>query len=200
MQRRTMNLRPKQAPATYADLEALADGTRAEIMAGEIIVQPRPKPRHSKTVRALGSYIGGPYDDDDGDGGPGGWWILPEVDIALAGDPTDYLAPDISGWRRERLVNLNEQPIMVVPDWICEVISPSTSERDTKYKYDAYLAAGVGYYWLAHPSIRALEAYKRENNSWRLLGVYEAGACVAIEPFELVALEISRLFFPVQTP
>jgi hypothetical protein len=61
-------------PARYADLLDLDEDVRAEILGGEIVVSPSPRPRHSKPQRALGRFVGGPFDDDDGFGGPGGWW------------------------------------------------------------------------------------------------------------------------------
>jgi len=62
--------------ATYADLLALAADVRAEILGGEIVVSPSTLPEHGRIQRSLGGYIGRPFDDDDGHGGPGGWCIL----------------------------------------------------------------------------------------------------------------------------
>jgi len=70
--------------ATYDDLLALSEDVKAEVVGGVIDVQPSALPRHSKVQRSLGSLLGGPFDDDDGRGGPGGWWILPEVDTRLS--------------------------------------------------------------------------------------------------------------------
>ncbi len=67
--------------ATYADLLALSDDVRAEVLAGEVVTAPAPLPRHSKVQRAASRFIGGPFDDDDGRGGPGGWWIFVEVGV-----------------------------------------------------------------------------------------------------------------------
>src|SRR5690349_16010734 len=113
-------------PATYADLLSLPDDTRAEIIAGTIMTMPAPLPRHSRVQRVLSRLVGGPFDDDDGAGGPGGWWILLEVDVEL--DVHDVVRPDLFGWRRERLADpWDTRPIAVSPDWICEVLSPSTT-------------------------------------------------------------------------
>ncbi|MEM6789286.1 MAG: hypothetical protein AAF715_17315 [Myxococcota bacterium] len=59
--------------------------------------------------------MGGPFDDDDGHGGPGGWWIFVEVDVALS--THDVVRPDVAGWRRERLRDPGEKrPIEIGPD------------------------------------------------------------------------------------
>ena len=64
---------PQRRLATYADLVALPEGTRAEVLAGEVLVSPAPLPRHSKVLGSARRFLGGPFDDDDGHGGPGGW-------------------------------------------------------------------------------------------------------------------------------
>lgn len=120
---------PEGKLATYADLLALPEDTKGEVLAGELVLSPSPLPRHSTVQRAAGRFLGGPFHDDDGRGGPGGWWIFVEVDVALG--PHDIVRPDLSGWRRERLPRPAEmRPIDVPPDWVCEVLSPSTAGRD----------------------------------------------------------------------
>lgn len=117
-----------QAPklATYNDLLALPADVRAEVLGGEIVTAPAPLPRHSQVQRAAGSFIGGPFHDDDGRGGPGGWWIFVEVDIALG--PHDIVRPDLAGWRRERLPRPGSlRPIETAPDWVCEILAPATA-------------------------------------------------------------------------
>ncbi len=74
---------PAKKQHTYQDLLGYPEGEHVEILAGDIISHPSPLPRHSKVQGALRSFIGLPYDDDDGYGGPGGWWILLEVDVQL---------------------------------------------------------------------------------------------------------------------
>src|SRR5689334_15896424 len=92
---------PAARLATYADLLKLPDDVRAEIVAGQILTSPAPLPKHSKAQGALRRFVGGPFDDDDGHGGPGGWWIFVEVDVAFGAH--DVVRPDLAGWRRERL-------------------------------------------------------------------------------------------------
>ncbi len=58
--------------ATYRDFEALPRAVRAELIArGRNPHSPAALPKHSKAQRALGRFIGGPFDDDHGFGGPG---------------------------------------------------------------------------------------------------------------------------------
>lgn len=75
-----------------------------------------------------------------GEGGPGGWWILLEPELHLG---PDVLVPDLAGWRQASLPSLPETPAFEVrPDWVCEVLSPSTARLDRGPKLDAYAEHG----------------------------------------------------------
>jgi Uma2 family endonuclease len=181
--------------ATYRDLLALPANVRAEVLAGEIVVAPVPLPRHSKVQGAARRFLGGPFDDDDGRGGPGGWWIFVEVDVALG--PHDIVRPDLAGWRRARLPRPGAtRPIEVVPDWVAEILSPATAARDRVQKRGLYARAGVEHYWLIDPEARVLEALALREGSWLEAGVYDETSIARIPPFEAVELEVGRLFLP----
>lgn len=188
---------PPKKLAVYADLFALPDDVRAEILGGQIITSPSPLPRHGRTQRSIGRYIGGPYDDDDGNGGPGGWWILMEADLQLS--THDVVRPDLCGYRRERLRNPGDmRPLTVVPDWICEVLSPSTTAHDRVTKRALYAKSGVTHYWMVDTEARVLEAFTLVNGEWMLKGSYDDSARARIEPFGEVELPVGRLFMPVE--
>ncbi|MGF1465183.1 MAG: Uma2 family endonuclease [Sandaracinaceae bacterium] len=181
--------------ATYEDLLALDEDVKAEVLAGEIVTTPSPLPRHSRPQRSLSRFLGGPFDDDDGHGGPGGWWIFIEVDIRFG--PHDILRPDLSGWRRERLPDPGDQrPIEIPPDWVCEILSPSTTARDRGAKRDLYARHGVAHYWIVDVEARVLEAFALEAGRWVLEGTYDESASARIPPFEAVELPVGRLFLP----
>ncbi|MAQ13514.1 MAG: hypothetical protein CMN30_01765 [Sandaracinus sp.] len=185
----------RRGAATYDDLLALPEDARAEVVRGEVLMSPAPLPRHSKVQRAIARFIGGPFDDDDGRGGPGGWWILLEVDVRLS--EHDIVRPDLAGWRRQRLPKpWDQRPIDVVPDWVCEVLSPSTMRHDRLTKARLYREAGVPSLWLIDPEARLLEAFQLRDESW-----VEAARCgdedtLAIPPFGVIDLEVARLFPP----
>jgi Uma2 family endonuclease len=181
--------------AAYPDLLRLPDDVRAEILAGEIVTAPAPLPRHSKVQRSLGGLIGKPFDDDDGHGGPGGWWIFIEVDVQLG--LHDVVRPDLAGWRRDRLVDPGDKrPIDVVPDWICEILSPSTVAHDRVTKNRLYATCGVGHYWVVDADARTLEAFELAEGRWTLLGAWDEAAVARIPPFADIELPIGRLFLP----
>lgn len=122
---------PARKVPTLADIEALPPGIRGEIIEGVLYTVTWPRGPHQRTARLVGSHVGGPF--DDGKDGPGGWWILPEPGIELPDTPE--IASDLAGWRRERLPELpSDAPIRVVPDWVCEILSPSTRRHDMLVK------------------------------------------------------------------
>jgi len=186
---------PARKLATYADLLSLDEDFRAEIIHGSLETQPAPRPRHSNVQRSLGRFVGGPFHDDDGFGGPGGWWIFVEVDVQLA--PHQVLRPDLAGWRRERLAQPDDRPIVVVPDWTCEILSPSTRARDRVTKRMLYAEYGVSHYWLVDPEARTLEALALDGQKrWIELGAWDDTATARIPPFDAVELPVGRLFLP----
>src|SRR5829696_4191700 len=147
----------KRRRATYADLEAVPPGKVAELIGGQLYVMPRPAPRHANAAGRLQGKLSGPF--DLGEGGPGGWWILPEPELHFP-DPAapgeiDAVVPDVAGWRVERMPELPETAYCpLAPDWICEVLSPSTEKADRHEKMPLYAREGVRWAWLVDPIAR----------------------------------------------
>jgi Uma2 family endonuclease len=184
----------KHEPATYADLLALPEDVRAEIIRGQIVTMRPLWPSHSKPKGALGRFIGGPFDDDTGRGGPGGWWVLLGVDVQLG---ADVVRPDLAGWKRERLVEPDVRPIALAPDWVCEVLSPSNQAHDRVTKRKIYAEHGVPHYWIVDPDARTLEAFTLRDGVWTDAGSFDESAEHArIAPFDAVEVPIGRLFLP----
>ena len=127
-------------------------------------------------------------------GQSGGWWLLIEPDIQI--DPSTVLRPDVAGWRRARLASVPTAVIDVVPDWVCEIVTPGEVGRDRVYKLTQYASAGVGFVWLAHPVERTIEAYALEGSNWKLLGAWWDGGPVAVPPFVEQEVDLTRLFVP----
>jgi len=146
---------PFDRRATYKDLEKLPPELVAEIVDGELHASPRPAPRHAWASSRLMSRVGPPY--ADGHGGPGGWVILVEPEVHLR---KDVLVPDLAGWRRARLPRLPATAYFsVAPDWVCEVISPSTVALDRAKKLSIYGREGVCHLWLIDPVARIVEVF-----------------------------------------
>ena len=181
---------PFDRPATYEDLVALPDALVAEIVNGELHASPRPAPKHARANSSLGVLIGGPF--DHGIGGPGGWWILDEPELHLG---RDVLVPDLAGWRRSRLPRLPETAYFpLAPDWICEVLSPSTAQLDRAKKLAIYGRERVAHAWLIDPLARTLEVLRLEHGRWVILGAHAGSEVVRAEPFAELDLELEALW------
>lgn len=179
-------------PATYADIEALPEHVVGELIDGELIVSPRPASPHAFTASNLGGELHNPF--YRGRGGPGGWIILGEPELHIG---NDVLVPDLAGWRVARYpVNQAQLYFTVMPDWICEVLSPSTERIDRARKMTIYANAQVKYVWLVNPILQILEVYVLVINTWRLLDIYAGTDVVRAEPFTEFELELNVLWEP----
>jgi len=181
--------------ATWEDIaNSPDDGRTYEVVDGQLEAFPRPLPRHARAEGRLFSRISLPF--DEGEGGPGGWWILIETEVVFA--ENDIVVPDLGGWRRERLPSFpEERPIRVTPDWVCEVLSPSHPRRDRIVKADLYLTSRVPHYWILDLDARVLEAYANRDKGWLRLGAWSDGDKPRIEPFEAIELDVEKLFPPL---
>ncbi len=105
--------------------------------------------------------------------------------------------PDLAGWRRTRMPVPPDQPFFsLAPDWVCEVLSPSTAGFDRVRKMPVYLRERVGHVWLIEPLTRTLEVFQNENERWILVGNYAGDQRVRAAPFEAVELELEALWLP----
>ncbi|MCC7385542.1 MAG: Uma2 family endonuclease [Deltaproteobacteria bacterium] len=180
--------------ATYADIESLAEGLVGEIIDGELVVQPRPRPAHAVLSAQLSGQLTLPF--GAGRGGPGGWIFMIEPELRF-GPPgaLDVLVPDLAAWRRDRMPILPEESaIRIVPDWVGEIISPSTSRYDRGPKREIYRREGVGHLWLIDLDAQSIEVFRRAAEHWLLVETFLAPGVVRVEPFAAVELDLGLLF------
>lgn len=181
---------PAHRAATYADLLRVPAERVAEILDGELHVSPRPGPRHALSASVLGGDLNPPF--QQGRGGPGGWWILFEPELHLG---ADVIVPDLAGWRRLRLPEMPEAGhFELAPDWICEVLSPSTYRIDRVKKLRIYAREGVAHAWLVNPAERTLEVLRVESRRWVIVASFGGDAVVRAEPFQAVAVDLLPLW------
>ncbi len=176
--------------ATYDDLLKVPEHLVAEIIQGQLYATPRPAPKHARTSSSLGAKITTPY--DFGEDGPGGWWILDEPELHL---DAHVLVPDLAGWRRERMPQLPDAAwFELPPDWVCEVLSPSTARVDRVQKMPVYAEYGVRCLWLVDPDLKTLEAYELQDGHWVLLITLSEDDEVSVPPFDATAFSLSVLW------
>jgi len=181
---------PFDRPATYEDLVKLPDHLVAEIVDGELHASPRPAPRHVNAGSIIGGRLVPPF--HEGHGGPGGWWILDEPELHL-GD--NVLVPDLAGWRRARMPRLPATAYFpLAPDWICEVLSPSTLQLDRVRKLTTYAGASVAHAWLVDPAAQTLEVLRLDRGRWTILATHAGLEVVRAEPFHEVQFPLQSLW------
>lgn len=171
-----------------AEVAALPERLTGEVIDGELYVMSRPTPAHQEVEAGLMSSL------KFGGGGPPstGWYFQHEVESSF---PSQELAvPDVSGWRSERIAgHRNDNPIEIVPDWVCEVLSDSTRRKDLGPKRDLYARHGLKHLWLADPGAQVLEAFALNDQRWTLLGAWTGAAEVTgLAPFPELRFDLAR--------
>lgn len=144
--------------STIEDIYALPDGQRAELIDGRLYMMATPNRIHQKLVHfldwAIGAYI---YNNN------GGCEVYPApFAVFLNADDKTYLEPDISVICDKS--KLTEEGCNGAPDWIIEIVSPSSKRMDYYVKLFRYRTAGVREYWIVDPMKQQIMVYNFEHN------------------------------------
>jgi Uma2 family endonuclease len=184
---------PRTQLATFADLLALPDEVRAEIIHGVIVEKASPSGEHGRSQFSLGSLLGRRFQRPPGGRWPGGWWFGSEIEVEYETHEVDR--HDAAGWRRDRVPGPpTGRPARVRPDWVCEVLSPSNAKRDLVDKFQVLYANRVPHYWIAHPLERTLVVHRWEPRGYLVVLTAGEAEVVRAEPFEAVELRVAALF------
>lgn len=157
---------------------------------GTLYASPRPAVPHALAASELGGDLGQKF--GRGRGGPGGWILLYEPELHFG---EDILVPDLAAWRRERMPELPRSPFLTTsPDWVCEVLSPSTSKLDRGPKREVYAREHVPFVWFIDPDARTLEVLQLDGLTYRVIGTYSDHAVVRAAPFSAADVELRYLW------
>jgi Uma2 family endonuclease len=192
---RSASAKKQPGAATLEDLMAMPEEQRYELIDGELVPKEAARGPHGRAQMALSGALyspfvrrpGGPPDR------PGGWWLASEVLVQFA--PKQIHRPDVAGWRRERMPEMPvDSPILMVPDWVCEILSPTNASNDTVTKMGIYHSCKVPHYWLIDPRDETLAVYRWTSEGYlHVLGA-RRGQRVRAEPFASVELNVGMLF------
>jgi Uma2 family endonuclease len=182
----------KPPPKTIADWLALPDDHRFELIDGELVEKAMPAFDHGLAQSNTAGALRGPFHRrPGGPKGPGGWWIVTEVDVLLDGR---IFRPDIAGWRRERVpVPPPERPVGIRPDWICEIVSDSNRTTDAVTKLRRYHQAGAPHYWILDQIDRTLTVHRHTADGYLVALRADDSERVRAEPFEAIELCVAVL-------
>lgn len=166
---------------TIKDIYALPDGERAELIDGKIYYMAPPSWAHQrisgKLYQMIANYI-------DGRGGNCQVLAAPFA-VFLNNDDMNYYEPDISVICD--LSKLDEKGCHGAPDWIIEIVSPSSKPRDYIIKMIKYNMAGVREYWIVDPLKQRLTVYGFENDT---VEQYNFGEDVPVGIYEGFSIKI----------
>lgn len=138
---------------TIDDIYALPDGQRAELIDGKMYMMVPPNARHQDIIFSLSRKIA---DYIDANQGSCKIYLAPYA-VFLNADDKNYVEPDISVICDKS--KLEDKGCNGTPDWIVEVISPSTQRMDYSIKLFKYRTAGVREYWIVNPITKTVQIY-----------------------------------------
>jgi Uma2 family endonuclease len=183
--------------STFADVLALESktGKTYELVDGQIIERAGTNFEHGDAQTSVALWAKSHFGRRGGlPDHPTGWYIASEVDLRL--DASTVVAPDLCGWRRARVTreHLMPRPVEALPEWVCEILSPSNRRNDLVVKQGKYRIARVPHYWTLDPSVRSLTVYRWSEGGYILALAGEAEDTVRAEPFEEVEVRVRDLF------
>lgn len=165
----------------YQQIRALPESLTGEILEpGVLRTMSRPGKPHRRAARRCLHAL----DPFDANVGGSGWWIEPEAEIRFPGGR--LLVPDLSGFRVERVPDLpDENPLTILPDWCCEVLSPGNARDDVAVKLPIYARSGVPWAWIVDPMRRLVEVFETVGGRPALTATATEDERVVLPPFGL---------------
>jgi Uma2 family endonuclease len=190
----------KPVPATYDDIIGLPEGIVGQIIDGVLYTSPRPAGKHAFAATKINSSLD-PSFGSRSSGGPGGWVFLFEPQMRLH-EKQDVI-PDIAGWKVDELSDedlsaLSGNRIEINPNWICEIISPSSVRMDKVLKAALYAECGIEHYWLVDPEQKTLEVRRLEKGQWLVVKTFEGSEKIKAEPFEAIEIDLGSFWGPIR--
>jgi Uma2 family endonuclease len=178
--------------ATWDDLCALPEQYAGELLGGDLYASDNPSPiAHARIAVAAALLEAGRRSD-------GRWWILMRPEHHLS---DDVLVSDLGGWRRDRTPRLPEAwSAAPPPDWVCEILEPTSVVIDRSRKLPLYARAGVGHIWLVDPLTRTLEVYRLLEEHWLLVATHGGDEPVRAEPFQELEIDITEWWLDPEAP
>jgi Uma2 family endonuclease len=186
---------PRSFEELYAEIERLPEGMTGEILEDDVVrVMSRPGKRHRRAGRGCLEALAGA----DANVGGTGWWIELETEIRF---PYGKLVvPDLAGWRVERVPDLpDENPLTVLPDWCCEILSPRTARDDKRLKLPLFARSAVPWSWLVDPTLKLVEVYRTVNGLPALVTAAQDDERCVLPPFE-IEIALGSWWLPGQPP
>lgn len=175
-------------------LEREPETSQGEIARGVYMMTPRPRVVHGGVQGNLFAALRVRFGWGEGIAAPE-WLFVVEPEIRSE-ENLSRLVPDLAAWRRSTTgwPDLNATPVALVPEWVAEILSPTTERFDRREKMGAWGAMGVGYVWLVDVDQRRIETFANVRGAMVAGPILEAEAELAAEPFGALGVAVARLF------
>jgi Uma2 family endonuclease len=183
---------PTKKRTILADLVAIEDHDRLEIIGGELVEKAMPSWHHARAETKYGEILA-PFNRKPGSPrGPGGWWIATEIHVGYG---EEVYCHDVAGWRRDRVTDMPDVfPVPVRPDWVCEIVSPKHERHDFVTKPQTLHVAEVPYYWILHPEEKMLIVQRWTAKGYLTILTASAGQMIRAQPFDAIEIWVGELF------
>jgi Uma2 family endonuclease len=175
-------------------LEAEPEGVQGEIARGRYFMSPRPRPSHGQVQGNVFAELRERFGTSQRGEAPD-WMFVIEPEIRSEAT-FSRLVPDVAGWRRSSSgwPDRKVTPVTLIPEWVAEILSPTTEAFDRGDKLGAYGSMGVGWVWLVDPDQGCLETYFNVRGQMQKGPAFFAQDTIAGDPFGSTPLPADRLF------
>ena len=176
---------PREQVYTTDDIYALPDGERAELIDGQIYMMGTPSRIHQKLVGQLSRIIGNYIESNHGS-----CEIYPApFAVFIKKDDKNYGEPDISVICDKN--KLSDRGCEGAPDFIIEIVSPSSRRMDYYKKCALYAESGVREYWIVDPEKQRTMIYRYEDDAAPMIVPFEQDLAVGI--YNNFMINVSKL-------
>ena len=172
---------------TVKDYMSTPEGTRYQLLDGEMIVAPSPISRHQRILFALSVALREFVTRQQG----GEVFIAP-LDVVLSN--YDVAQPDILFVSNARSDIVTEANIQGAPDLVVEILFPGTATYDRGYKQALYSRHNVREYWLVDPDADTVEVLAESQEGLATVASYDAAGTLKSPLLEGLAIELAGIF------
>ena len=165
-----------EGPFTIDDIFALPEGQRAELIDGQIYDMATPNRMHQTISFSIARTIADHIDAKNG----GCEVYMAPFAVIIQNDIKNYVEPDICVICDKD--KLSDRGCEGAPDWIIEIVSPSSRKTDYIIKNTAYSRAGVREYWIVDPVKERVTVYHYEDDAAPVIYTFTQNVPVGIYP------------------